>query len=221
MNRFALLLAAGASAVAISSAVQAADLIIEEPVEAGIVDVSGSWDGVYVGVFVGAGAGELEDNGPLGGVEDISGWLVGANVGADFTVTDGIVAGVVADIAWSDIGADFDFGDTYSFSADWLASIRGKLGFDGGAFLPYLTAGLAVAGISAAYAGGPDFDEDHVHVGWTVGAGVEFAVTEDVSVDLLYRYSDYGTQTYGESDGAPYESSFNTHQVSIGLNWRF
>jgi len=199
------------AALGVASA-HAADLIIETPVEAGIVDVSGSWDGVYVGGFVGWAGGEYgEDDGDF--ETDIDGWLAGLAVGADFTVADGIVAGVVADIAWTDIG----FSDPgYDFNIDWAGSVRGKLGLDAGSFLPYLTAGLAVAGATAE----GDFDDSAVHIGWTAGAGVEFALAENISVDLLYRYSDYGSEVYNTFEN-DYDIDFNTHQVSVGLNWRF
>jgi outer membrane immunogenic protein len=201
MTRFAFALAAAVSALALASAAQAADLIIDEPAPTvGIVDVGGNWDGVYIGAFAGYGAGTFE----WSDTADVEGWLLGAAVGANFTVTDGIVAGVVGDIAWSDIGDDDGF-----FDINWAGSLRGRLGFDGGAFLPYLTAGLAVAGTEIE-------GIDATHIGWTAGAGVEFAATEDLSVDLLYRYSDYGTQSYNGTD-----VSLNTHQVTIGLNWHF
>lgn len=218
MARSIALLASGVSlAVLASASVQAADLIIDTPVEPGVVDVGGNWDGVYLGVFGGYGAGTFESTPPGGNDVDISGWLLGAAVGANFTVADGIVAGVVGDIAWANISADPAdmFGD--EFNVNWVGSLRGRLGFDGGAFLPYLTAGLAVAGAEAVDTG---FAEDTgVHVGWTAGAGVEFAVADNLSVDLLYRYSDYGTATYDL--GPDYDIDFQTHQVSVGLNWRF
>jgi len=221
MNRITTAFLCGVAAFAFAPVTHAADLIIEEPA-AGVVDVSGDWDGAYVGVFAGGAWGTYEDNGPVGGDEDISGWLIGLAAGADFTVADGIVVGVVADAAWSDVGFGFtDIAEEYNFSIDWQASLRGKLGFDGGSFLPYLTAGLAVAGTSVDYVSlGPVFEDSQVHVGWTVGAGVEFALTDSVSVDLLYRYSDYGTQTYNDA-GPDYEASFTTHTASVGLNWSF
>jgi outer membrane immunogenic protein len=203
MTKFALLLVAGVSAVAISSATQAADLIIDEPA-AGIVEAApGSWDGVFIGGFVGYAAGELSDS--FDG-EGTSGWLVGANVGVNFTLTDGIVAGVVGDVAWTDLVNDI--GDV---ELHWTGSVRGRLGFDGGAFMPYLTAGLAFGG---GYAVPPDVS--NTHVGWTVGAGVEFAVTDDLSVDLQYRYTDLAPQNYSGPD-----VGFETHSVTAGLNWSF
>ena len=202
MNRFFLLLAAGVSAVAISSAVQAADLIIDQPA-VGVVQASGNWDGVFVGAFVGHAGGQLTDT--FDG-ESTAGWLVGANVGVNFTLTDGIVAGVVGDIAWTNLINEFD-----DIGLNWTGSLRGRLGFDGGAFMPYLTAGLA---FGEGTFEGPDVT--NTHVGWTVGAGIEFAVSDALSVDLLYRYTDLAPQAYAAT-----EIGFKTHSITAGLNWSF
>lgn len=202
MNRIALTLLAGVATLGFVSSSHAADLIIESPVSPGIVDVSGNWDGVYIGVFGGYAAGSLYED--LS--NDLSGWLVGATVGANFTLTNGIVAGVVGDIAWSDIAVD-----GIDAQLDWVGSIRGRLGFDGGAFMPYVTAGVAFA--SHTFNPAP-FTE--THVGWTAGAGVEFAATEDLSIDLQYRYTDYGVASFPGPD-----VGVTTHQVTAGLNWHF
>lgn len=205
MNRFVIALLSGVAGLALVSGAQAADLIIDEPA-AGVVEVaSGNWDGLYVGAFVGGLAGTFTDD-SSSDEYDVSGWLAGVNLGANFTVADGIVLGVVGDVAWSN--AENQDGDPLFI--DWTASLRGRLGFDGGAFLPYLTAGLAVAGT--------EIDGlSATHVGWTVGAGVEFAVAENISVDLLYRYSDYGSVDYDVND----DFSLTAHAVTVGLNFKF
>ena len=63
-------------------------------------------------------------------------------------------------------------------------------------------------------------EDDATHVGWTAGAGVEFAATENLSVDLAYRYSDYGNAEYTNSSGTG-ELHLKAHQVTVGLNWGF
>jgi len=202
MNRFVIALLSGVAGLALVSGAQAADLIINEPA-AGVVEVAGgNWDGLYVGAFVGGLGGTFDNSGTE---FDISGWLAGVNLGANFTVADGIVLGVVGDVAWTNAENQ----DNAPFSANWTGSLRGRLGFDGGSFLPYLTAGLAVAG-------GEINGVNETHVGWTAGAGVEFAVADNISVDLLYRYSDYGTATYGGSD-----FGLTSHAVTVGLNFKF
>lgn len=204
MNRFVIALLSGVAGLALVSGAQAADLIIDEPA-AGVVEVaSGNWDGLYVGAFVGGLGGTFDVN--VAPVEwDVSGWLAGVNLGANFTVADGIVVGVVGDVAWTNAESDIA-----PLSIDWTGSLRGRVGFDAGSFLPYLTAGLAVAG-------GDVNGTSETHVGWTVGAGVEFAVADNISIDLLYRYSDYGRVEYFPGT----EYGITAHAVTVGLNFKF
>lgn len=225
MNRLAVSLLAGVAALSFISSVQAADLIISEPAPpVGIVDVGGNWDGVYVGAFAGYGWGTVNDEeGYFVAPDteyDLTGWQVGVAVGANFTVSEAIVAGIVADVAWSDISGENTV-DDIAYDVNWLGSIRGRLGFDGGAFLPYLTAGVAFAGATATdNTVVPGVEDDATHIGWTVGAGVEFAVADNISLDLLYRYSDYGSQTY-TLDGGDTDLGLTAHTISAGVNFKF
>jgi len=219
MNRIAMALLAGVAFVGFASATQAADLIVDyAPVSPGMINVSGDWDGAYVGVFGGYGWGTLTDEdgefSPPGTEFDTTGWMLGVNAGADFTISEAIVAGLVGDIAWSNQTADTDFG-LDSATINWQGSIRGRLGFDGGAFLPYVTAGLAFANATV-----DDGDEDtQTHIGWTAGAGVAIAVADNVSLDLQYRYSDFGTKTYDL--GGDTDVSLTSNALTVGLNFSF
>jgi len=65
-------------------------------------------------------------------------------------------------------------------AVDWgpvtaLGSVRGRLGYAFDRFLPYLTGGLAI--------------EDSV--GWTAGAGVDYAITDHWSIGVDYLHGDY------------------------------
>jgi outer membrane immunogenic protein len=225
MNRITLTLLAGVATLGFASASQAADLIIDTaPVVAPVVSTGGNWDGAYIGAFAGYGWGTLTDEEDyfgdgIGTEYDSTGWLLGVNAGADFTVSEAIVAGIAADIAWSNIeGEDTVAGVDYN--TNWVGSVRGRLGFDGGAFLPYVTAGLAFANNTVTDTLALAATEDtQTHIGWTVGAGVEFAVADNVSLDLQYRYSDYGTKTYDL--GGDTDFSLTSHAVTAGVNFRF
>ena len=222
MNRITLALLAGVAALGFASTTHAADLIVDyAPVAPGVVATSGGWDGAYVGVFAGYGWGTLTDEegywDVAGSEYDADGWKVGLTAGADFTVSEAIVAGIVADIAWADIGGELDGGE-FTYNTNWVGSVRGRLGFDGGAFLPYVTAGLAFANNTIDDT--VDLvDDTQTHIGWTAGAGVEFAVADNVSLDLQYRYSDYGTKTYAL--GTDTDFSLTSHAVTAGINFRF
>jgi len=227
MNRITLALLAGVAAIGVASASQAADLIVDTTpiVTPGVVQTGGNWDGAYVGAFVGYGWGTVSDetDTPIGLTDDeldVTGWKVGATVGADFTLSEALVAGIVADIAWNNMNGDQTVGDiAYSYDLNWSGSVRGRLGFDGGAFLPYVTAGLAFANATVGDGIGTD---DATHVGWTAGAGVEVAVADNVSLDLQYRYTDYGSQDYDLPDTAgPVSLGLTSHAVTAGVNFRF
>jgi opacity protein-like surface antigen len=210
IRRFAAL--AAVIAAGLASTVHAADLIIDETATPGIVEASGDWDGVFVGGFAGYAGGAITDPAAM----DLKGWLLGVNAGANFTLGEGIVAGIVGDIAWSNITDDEMIQPPGAFDVNWAGSIRGRVGYDAGALLPYLTAGLAVASATLFESINGDEVDTNLHLGWTVGAGVEFKATDDLSVDLAYRYSDYGAAAYDVTDW-----DFATHQISVGLNWHF
>ena len=226
MNRFALTLMAGVASLALVSGAQAADLLVNSPAPSyggGFTSPSGGWDGAYIGGFVGYGWGTVSqadgdilfDGGAVDDV-DLDGWTVGATVGANFTVAPGFVLGAAGDIAWSGIGG-YEPVEAVDYDINWTGSLRGRAGFDGGAFMPYLTAGLAFAGATASDDGE---DSTQMHFGWTAGAGVEVAATENISVDLQYRYSDYGKADYDlPTDNATL--GLNTHALTAGVNFKF
>jgi len=228
MNRLVLSFLLGSIALGAATTSYAADLIIDQVPEAGVVDVGSRWDGVFVGGFLGYGSAESVD--VYDWLElvdgdrqyDLSGWLAGVTIGANYTVGNGIVAGIVADLAWNGIAAEEYSNDAdyeSSFDIDWTGSLRGRVGFDAGDFLPYLTAGLAVAGATNTV-DGDTYSDTQIHVGWTVGAGVEFAIADDLSLDLLYRYSDYGAKGYYTFYGdMPFDVT--AHTVQAGLNFKF
>lgn len=222
MNRFSLSLLAGAAVLSMASAASAADLLVQQPSMPGFVDMgsSGGWDGAYIGGFVGYGWGTAaEAPGDLlisTDEIDLTGWTAGATLGANFTVTPGFVLGAAGDLAWSGIGG-YDAGNGVDYDINWTGSLRGRAGYDAGAFMPYLTAGLAFAGATASDNG---VDNTQMHFGWTAGAGVEVAVADQISLDLQYRYSDYGTAEYDlPVNDATIDLS--THAITAGVNFKF
>ena len=222
MNRISLLILAGAATLMSASAASAADLLINQPAPSYGNDFGGStggWDGAYIGGFVGYGWGTLaaENTDVIDAPEiDISGWTVGAKLGANFSVGSGLVLGAEGDVAWAGIGG-YDSGNATDFDGNWTSSLRARAGYDAGAFMPYLTGGLAIAGATASSGGN---DSTQTHFGWTAGAGVEVAATEQISIDLSYRYSDYGQATY-DVGGGPDDLDLSTHAVTAGVNFKF
>lgn len=224
MTRFTISLLTGVAVLGFASTTFAADLIVDEPAAMpGVVAASGNWDGAYIGVFGGYGWGTFSDNDEDGYFytddykQDAPGWLLGVDVGYNFSLGGGLVAGVVADAAWSNQSGTSEW--PVETTIDWQASLRGKLGVDAGTFMPYLTGGLAVAGATVDdqfY----DYTDSQTHIGWTVGAGVDIAVADNMTVNLEYRYSDYGNKDYDVyySDSS---IGLKNSTLTVGLNWKF
>ncbi len=88
-------------------------------------------------------------------------------------------------------------GSSLSIRADIQGSIRGRLGIAFSQALLYATGGAAFADFRTTTnnlnIGSDTFN--HSRLGYTIGGGVEYAVTPQVSVRVEYRYNDFGTFT--------------------------
>jgi outer membrane immunogenic protein len=95
-------------------------------------------------------------------------------------------------------GAPSFFTPTSSVSTDWLFTGRGRLGWANDYWLLYATGGGAVtnASVNQTIALQAPFvwnaSSSSTRVGWTVGAGFEYAMTRNWSVKGEYLYLDFG-----------------------------
>lgn len=68
-------------------------------------------------------------------------------------------------------------------------------------FTPYVGAGLGYAHLKAKVNDDEEsFSKSANNLAWQLGAGVSYAATDNISVDLGYRYTDYGSLTRKYSD---------------------
>ncbi|MGQ9369541.1 outer membrane protein [Azospirillum sp. ST 5-10] len=114
-------------------------------------------------------------------------------------------------------------------------SIMANLYYDvptGTAFTPYVGGGLGVAfntvdDIDYAIGAGRIREEGDTktNFAWSLQAGVAYAMTENATIDLGYRYVDLGEfETGGSSTVGTVESAdgdVRAHEVKIGLRYRF
>jgi outer membrane immunogenic protein len=166
-----------------------------------------TWSGFYVGVNGGYGFGSADGTGFS---VDPKGFLVGGTVG--YNLQTGVwVWGIEGDFDYS--AMKDDTGGT-EVKLPWFATVRGRIGYAGwGSLMPYITGGAAIAKLEVDTGVAKDSD---TRVGWTIGAGVEYALFSNWSVKLEYLYADLGTFDIGGTD-----VDFNTHIVRAGLNYRF
>ena len=183
------------------------------------------WNGFYAGINGGWGWGRSGFDfvgGGLGNTAfDTSGGLIGGTLGFNLQAGQ-VVFGLEGDLAWTNLrGSSFCPVGVCETRNSWLGTARGRLGYAFDRFLPYVTAGAAFGDVKATVPGlGTASD---TKVGWTAGAGVEYAVSRNWSVKAEYLYVDLGKFDCGAACGAPPPTDvrFNTHILRAGLNLRF
>ena len=100
----------------------------------------------------------------------------------------------------------FATGDSMSVKTDYLGATRARVGMAWDRALVYAAGGLETGqfDVSSTYvgrgAGGSPAlgftDADKLHFGFNVGAGIDYAVTNNVVLGVEYRYIDLGKETY-------------------------
>ena len=200
----------------LSGASLAADLYLEEAAPV-VAESAPGWEGFYAGIFAGYSSGTLTttDNFVTSPYEeDYAGYMVGLQAGYNFYLSDEIVGGFAADIAYNAAETD---DPSYVTSFGWTGSATARLGLDLGVMMPYALAGVSFAG--ADVADFPAVEDSQTHIGYTVGLGVAAMVADNLSVNAEYRYTNYGTQIYDLTNVTTAE--FADHSVRAGLNLHF
>jgi outer membrane immunogenic protein len=128
-----------------------------------------------------------------------------------------------------------------SVSSDWLATVRGRVGFLATpALLLYGTGGLAVANVKASYlftdtfaAANESASISTTRYGWTAGVGGEYALMNGWSIKAEYLYVDLGrasTTSNNLTIAGPFAFPLQTwtHTVNltsnigrVGINYKF
>ncbi|MEJ2432292.1 MAG: porin family protein [Pseudolabrys sp.] len=216
-----LLAGVGALALGITTA-NAADLIRRPP--APVIAPPYSWTGFYIGINGGGGFGRSELSNVFGTTGlDVSGGLVGGTLGYNYQ-TGPWVFGIEGDGDWSGIKGSTSSGICAGTSCevrnDWLATLRGRVGYSFGRFMPYVTGGAAFGDIKQSITGFTGSTTDKA--GWTAGAGIEAALSGPWTAKLEYLYVDLGSATCSAANcGTTTTADFTSNIVRVGLNYRF
>jgi outer membrane immunogenic protein len=208
------------------------------------VAVAPTWTGLYLGVNGGWGwtssSNVTFDTVPVGGfpaftfAQNASGPVFGGQLGYNWQAGNWVF-GVEGDV--DGVGTQKNFksfaepttGLTFSASAspNWLASLRGRLGYTWGPGMIYLTGGGAWEGVqfntSDAVASS---SFTNTRSGWTIGGGYEWMIAPNWMVRAEYLYYGFSgtvnnvTPILGGGVSHSW-SNTNTSVARIGLNYKF
>jgi outer membrane immunogenic protein len=243
----------------------AADLPMKTPTPAPVAAPVYNWTGFYLGLNGGYGwANGNVTASPFGAtaIADMTAHSLGAS-------TNGAVFGGQVGYNWQaantvfGLEGDFDGSGisgtksinypsiligvlTNSFTAtekvDWLASIRGRLGYTTGPTLFYITGGVAWEGINSAsttvsetapgvFGAVANGNGTRTNTGWTLGGGVERMIAQNWTVRgeyLYYGFNQNNSQTVAFSScavaGCGVTVTGNSNNISVlraGVNYKF
>lgn len=220
MKRF---LISSAAVLGFATTAMAADL--PEPAEPIAPEVYGptvfNWSGPYVGATIGGAFGT--SNARVNGIgsRDIgmNGVIGGLYAGYNYQFTPNFLAGAEGDFLFSSAEGDKRLGGLRIKTRDqWLASIRARAGVTFDRFLVYGTGGVAFTGLETEARGFGS--ETKNKVGWTIGAGVEYAFTDNIIGRVDYQYAAFGRDT-NRLGGRRVQTDFDTNVVKAGISYKF
>jgi outer membrane immunogenic protein len=181
-----------------------------------------------------------------------NGVIGGAHVGYTHQINQ-FVLGLEGDVDGSSLSKTVNFAPFSNYYQDYIpttvhsnlgvqGSIRGRFGYAFDRLLVYATGGVAFGGfntsISTAYTNAlfyPAFSGtdsfSNTRVGWTVGGGLEYAVTNNWSIRAEYRYTDFGPSNNvlvnsfpgfnGDFLGARVHTNLIENRVQVGFSYKF
>lgn len=193
------------------------------------------WDDSY-GVY---------DNLLTSGSGDPDGWFGGFQAGYNYQFYNNVVLGIEADVDFADMKDSWGFSynteddvfvtGSYQTKIDAFGTIRARLGYAYDRFLPYITGGLAWANVKVSGTTVVDFPGDvpgdgivaiasgsysDTYWGWALGAGVEYAFTDNWTMKAEYIWADVGSTSFsGLFDDNDLGMQFQT--LKVGVNYKF
>ena len=196
-----------------------------------------SWTGCYVGVQAGYMWSNVDGLGtniaglfPVPYEHDADGFVGGGHIGCNYQ-RGNVVVGVEGDLEGSaadgrSLTASPPLTYEHETEVNWMASIRGRLGYASGSSLFYLTAGWAWAevdhSISIVGEPAPFHTYGETRDGWTVGAGYEVVMTRRITARIEYRYTDLGSvSSTNVGENSIDRNDMDFHAVRLGLTAKF
>jgi outer membrane immunogenic protein len=157
----------------------------------------------------------------------------GGLIGYNHQFNSGVVFGVESDLGFGGRGTgsfESSVNGVSSFEKGEIdiglaGSTRLRAGYALNQWLPYITAGVAYAQYKADLRREDPNENrqgDGSFVGWTAGAGLNYAVSSNVIFGLEYRYTDYGSDTHllysgADTDTRSSDASLTQHEIRASV----
>lgn len=226
--------------VVLSAPSNAADIIFDpEPVPPmlALPEAPFSWSGRYIGIDLGYGQSKVKQGYSTDGVptdlfniKEGEGAFGGIYAGFGRQARN-LYFGFEGDLQYAAIKARRanPAGVEAEFTPTWLGSTRLRAGYainsflgqDTGHLLPYVTGGLAFGGFKATKTeSGTEWTASRADTGYTLGAGIDYAINHNTIAKLEYQYMDFGNRTFSE-DVDLVRLRMKAHTIRAGVAYKF
>ena len=184
------------------------------------------WTGYYAGLQAGYGWGRSDISGtsgaPFSASADPNGGFAGGHVAGLWQFNQAVV-GARAELNYSSIDGSALLAPGSSVGSDvkWFGSVNGEAGFALDRWLVYGVGGVAFAGIETSQTGAASFAKTRTGTGWTIGAGVDYSLNNNVVVGAQYRYYDFGKEHFDAPDGSDRDQDVKLHTLGLNFSYKF
>jgi outer membrane immunogenic protein len=185
-----------------------------------------NWTGFYIGGHLG---GAFNGNDSLGGTNGR--FIGGVQAGADYQFATNWVIGIEGQYTFTDRTTNSTTftppGLIVSDRNSNLGSVTGRLGYTWGPALLYAKGGVGFrenqnVNVTDLTGAGQTFTATTNNTGYTVGGGLEYMFTRNVSAKAEYQYFNFGnTNVTVTSIPATISYRPDEHTFKVGLNYRF
>ncbi len=197
---------------------------------------SGFYFGGHVGYMFGNANATLGDPTGItsaGGTSDYGTFFGGVQAGYEHFFASRLMLGIEFDASfanYADLAQVLSYRATSTGTAneqlEYLASLRGRAGYAMGAWMPFVTGGIAWA--STRYSrtdlttGNEDANPSNIRLGYVLGGGVDYRLDSRWSARAEYLYTNLGLSGFAfASAPARYDSQYDLHRFRVGLNYKF
>ena len=224
---------------------QAADVVRHKQPEPAIIAPAYSWTGFYIGFQGSYGFGEAKqtltgiltkhNNNEIVFKSKPEGALGGSFIGFNVNLANNMVFGAETDFNISELEDTLhlqEISTNLKYFEKWNGATRVRLGYSVDRVLPYVAGGLAYSNLNVealtrenAFKADDTQNDDKQSfnfinfIGWTIGAGIDYAVLDHFMVRLEYRYNKYRKKK--EVEDALQTVNYTTNHLHLGIGLKF
>jgi outer membrane immunogenic protein len=184
------------------------------------------WTGVYAGIWGGVACIDgTADDGTAPFLLAGCGGKGGLSGGYNYQIRDWVL-GVEGDFGLgSKLADNKDPAAAIAYKLNSIGTVRGRVGYAFDDTLIFLTAGAAMANgelSGLAGASSTPFKTKGNHFGFTVGGGIEHAVTDNFRIRLDYLFTEMNKKTYKPCGTCNVKVDWGgEHEIRLGAVWAF